>query len=281
MGAAIKAPAFRYHGGKFRLAPFVIKHFPPHKTYVESFGGAAGVLLQKPRAYAEIYNDLDGDVVNFFQIVRDPSTRARLIEAVVMTPYSRAEFEQSYLETDDPLERARRLCIRASMGFGSAGATKGTTGFRVDSKRAYGTAQHLWAKYPENIAVIGERFSGVLVEQRTAIEVMQQHDSPDTLHYVDPPYLPETRCKTGNRFYRHEMSVDQHIELLRSLKDLRGMVIVSGYPSDLYSLELDGWHINTTNARISSARGAAVRTECLWINQFCVDRLNGAGLFEE
>jgi len=275
----VRNPAFRYHGGKFRLAPWVIRHFPPHVTYVEAFGGAAGVLLQKPRAYAEIYNDLDGDVVNFFRVVRDPVTRSRLIEATVMTPYSRAEFEESYLPTDEPVERARRLCVRASMGFGSAGATKGTMGFRIDSKRAYSTAQHIWAAYPAGIGDVGERFLSVLIESRPAIEVMRQHDSPDTLHYIDPPYLPETRVAGSNRFYRHELTVDQHIELLRACCSLKGMVVISGYPSALYSLELEGWYANTTKSRISAGRGTSLRTECLWLNPHCFDRLNSAGLF--
>jgi len=84
----IDRPVLRYHGGKFRIAPWVIEHFPPHRTYVEPFGGAAGVLLQKPRAYSEIYNDLDSDVVNFFQVLRDPAQLDRLLQACAATPYA-------------------------------------------------------------------------------------------------------------------------------------------------------------------------------------------------
>lgn len=276
---AITSPAFRYHGGKFRLAPWIIDHFPPHRTYVEPFGGAAGVLLQKPRAYAEIYNDLDDDVFNFFAVVRDPIARARLIESLVITPYARREFDLAYVATDDAIERARRLCIRASMGFGSAGATKGTTGFRLDSKRAYGTAQHVWAAFPANVAAVGERFTGVLIENRPAIDVMRQHDDDSTLHYVDPPYVHETRTRPRTGGYRHEMTDDQHRELLAALKALRGMVIVSGYPTELYDLELEGWHRNFTAARISAVRGTKLKTECIWMNPLCFERLNQGGLF--
>ena len=112
MTDTITRPALRYHGGKFRLAPWVIKHFPPHQCYVEPFGGAASVLLLKPRAYAEVYNDLDADIVNFFAVLRDPAARARLVDACRLTPYARQEFEQAYEPNDCAIERARRTAIR-------------------------------------------------------------------------------------------------------------------------------------------------------------------------
>ncbi len=127
---AVSKPSMRYHGGKFRVADWIMSHFPPHSTYVEPFGGSAGVMLQKSPVYAEIYNDLDGDVVNYFRVVRDPVLREELVAACVMTPYARAEFHEAYQPTADPVEKARRLLVRASMGFGSAGATKASTGFR-------------------------------------------------------------------------------------------------------------------------------------------------------
>lgn len=264
----ISSPAFRYHGGKFRLAPWVLQRFPPHDVYVEPFGGAAGVLLQKPRCYAEVYNDLDGDIVNFFRVVRDPANRAQLIEACALTPYARAEFEQAWEPTDDAIERARRLVIRAQMGFGSAGATKGATGFRIDTRRKYGTAQHLWASFGDGLARIGERLAGVMIENRPAIEVMRQHDGPDTLHYVDPPYLHSTRVMQSGKagYYRHEMDEQQHHELLDALLRLQGKVVVSGYPSPLYDNRLRSWAKHETSARISAGRGTALRTECLWIS---------------
>lgn len=277
-------PAIRYHGAKFRIAPWVIRHFPPHTCYVEPFGGAAGVLLQKPRAYAEVYNDLDGDVVNFFRVLRDPEQRRQLIEACALTPYARAEFDLAWEPAADPVEAARRMAVRASMGFGSAGATKGSTGFRIDTKRAYGTAQHIWQDYPVNLAQVGERFQGVLIENRPAIEVMRAHDAPDVLHYVDPPYMHETRSMGGgSRCYRHEMTDSDHAELLQALGALRGMVVVSGYDSALYRDMLGGWATNSTAARISAGRGGATKTEVLWLNHACQERLHGAsgGLFQE
>ena len=276
----IKSPVIRYHGGKFRLAPWVLQHFPPHACYVESFGGAAGVLMQKPRSYAEVYNDLDGDVVNLFRVLQDPVMRLDLTERLVFTPYSREEFELSWVQSTDPVERARRTIIRAQMGFGSAGATKGVTGFRIDTKRQYGTAQSLWAKYPEQIAVIGQRLTGVLIENRPAVEVIPAHDGPNTLHFVDPPYVLSTRydaAKSG-RYYRHEMSDADHQALLAHLLNVKGMVALSGYMSEIYMDQLQGWSMNTVSARISAGRGSSTRQECLWLNPACMDALQQTGL---
>ena len=94
---AVPRPALRYHGAKWRLAPWVIGHMPPHKVYVEPYGGAAGVLLRKPRSYSEVYNDLDGDIVTLFRVLRDPMRREALIEALTLTPYAREEFELAEL----------------------------------------------------------------------------------------------------------------------------------------------------------------------------------------
>ncbi|HXD37839.1 MAG TPA: DNA adenine methylase [Rhodanobacter sp.] len=278
----VVCPALRYHGAKFRLSGWIQQFFPPHKRYVEPFGGAAGVLLQKPRAYAEIYNDLDGDVVNFFRVLRNPLARSRLIEQCTLTPYARAEFDEAWEPTTEPVERARRIAIRAQMGFGSAGASKGITGFRIDTRRAYGTAQQLWAEYPAAIAAAGERFTGVLVENRPAIDVMRQHDGADVLHFVDPPYMHETRVMNAGKAgcYRHEMTDEQHGELLDALLELEGYVVLSGYPSTLYRDKLSGWQFFETRSRISAGRGTVLRTECVWINPACSAALQSAeGLF--
>ena len=147
MSKGIKHPAIRYHGGKFRLAPWIIGYFPEHRCFVEPFGGAASVLLRKEPSEAEVYNDLDGDVVNLFRVLRDPIASRSLIDACALTPYSRTEFQCAYAPTCDPVEQARRLIVRATMGFGSAGATKGSTGFRLDTKCNSSTAQRVWARW--------------------------------------------------------------------------------------------------------------------------------------
>lgn len=278
-----KRPVLRYHGGKFRLAPWVIKHFPPHRCYVEPFGGAAGVLVQKDRAYAEVYNDLDGDIVNLFRVLREPGQCVRLIDMLLLTPYARDEFEAAYELADDPIERARRTLVRAEMGFGSAGATKGRTGFRIDTRRKYGTAQGLWAKFPESLALVCDRLRGVMIENRPAIDIIRQHDAADVLFYVDPPYMMSTRYVGARhgRYYDCEMTAPDHVELLELLRSVDGMVVLSGYSTPEYSEALQGWALATTEARISGARGTSLRTECLWLNPACSAAIDRAGIFGE
>jgi len=228
-----------------------------------------------------VYNDLDGDIVSLFRVLQGDHTRAALFHAVTLTPYAREEFELAWVATDDPVERARRTIIRAQMGFGSAGATKGKTGFRIDTKREYGTAQALWAEYPASIASIGQRLSSVLIENRPAIEVMKAHDADTTLHYVDPPYMHDTRYKgaSSGRYYRHEMDDTQHAELLSALLELEGMVVISGYPCELYSDMLQGWEQRTTSARISACRGTGLRTESIWLNPACTKHERQSDMF--
>ncbi|ELI7108410.1 DNA adenine methylase [Salmonella enterica] len=264
----IKHPVMRYHGGKFRLASWIISHFPKHRCYVEPFGGAASVLLKKEPSEAEVYNDLDSDVVNLFQVLRNPSESIALAQACALTPYSRTEFYNAYEKTEDNLERARRMIIRASMGFGSAGATKGKTGFRLDTKRNCATAQNIWARQPDNLVAVASRFAGVLVENRDAIQCMKDHDTPTTLHFVDPPYMHETRVGVRkNSAYRHELDNQQHIQLINELKKLEGMVILCGYDSELYNNVLKDWKRVTRSTSACGRAGSVNRIECLWINE--------------
>lgn len=153
------------------------------------------------------------------------------------------------------------------MGFGSAGATKGKTGFRLDTKRNCATAQRIWARYPDNLAAVGSRFAGLLVENRDAIQCMRDHDIPSTLHFVDPPYVPDTRVDVDkNRTYRFEMTRDEHAELLRVLNTLQGMVVTCGYNSDLYNDMLTGWKRVSKTTAANGFSGSVQCTECLWIN---------------
>lgn len=264
-----RRPVLRWHGGKWLLAPWIIKHLPSHRVYVEPFGGAASVLMRKPRTYAEVYNDLDQGVVSLFRVLR--SDRAgELIGALRLTPFARREFEGSYGETDDPVESARHLVIRSFMGFGSNGHNPMVrTGFRANSNRAGTTPARDWVNYPDNLCLVVKRLQGVIVENRDAMECMGQHDGPETLHYVDPPYLPETRSqktrrgKTRYHVYQHELTKDGHLELLGFVKGLRGMVVLSGYPAPMYDDALEGWRRVEREALADRARA---RTEVLWLN---------------
>ena len=118
----VTRPAMRYYGGKWLLAPWIIGHFPAHRTYVEPFGGAASVLLRKPRSAAEVYNDLDGEIVNMFRVLRSPAQARELIRLVRLTPFARTEYEDAYLSDGDPIEQARRTLLRSFAGFGADSA---------------------------------------------------------------------------------------------------------------------------------------------------------------
>lgn len=264
-------PILRWHGGKWLLAEWIISHLPKHRVYVEPFGGAASVLLRKQRSYAEIYNDLDGEVVNLFRVTRDHGGALR--HAIELTPFSRDEFVLSYECCEDPLEQARRTVIRSFMGFGSNAHNK-ATGFRANSNRSGTTPAHDWANYPGALDAIVQRLRGVCIENRGAIEVMLAHDGDETVHYVDPPYVSSTRDKGTD--YRHEMTDSQHVELAATLHSLRGTVVLSGYKSDLYDGLYSDWN---RIERVALADGAKPRIEVLWISR--VDLQNDLFAFEE
>lgn len=264
-----KRPLLRYHGGKWKLADWIIAQFPEHRVYVEPFGGGASVLLRKPRARAEIYNDVDGEIVNIFRVMRDRG--AELIDKLRLTPFARAEFELSRERTADPIEQARRSIVRSFMGYGTTmtriNVTDGEiqrTGFRRLRRDSTTTAAD-WANLPEHFEVIRQRLQGVTIEQSDACRVMLEHDSAETLHYVDPPYVHSTRSARAGRSrhgYRFELTDEQHEELGRVLNGLQGAVIVSGYASELYEELFAGWD---RLERGHHALNAADRTEVLWM----------------
>lgn len=266
----------RYHGGKWRLAPWIISHFPEHRVYTEAYGGGASVLMRKPRTYAEVYNDLDGEIVNLFEVARDRGDE--LLRAVTLTPYSRADFHLAFERTDDPVERARRTAFRSFAGFGgnltraNRDQTPQRTGFRrysATDRRA--TPAGDWYNWPAGLSQIIARLRGVIIEQRDALAILEEHDGVDTLHYVDPPYVHATRGYSAggsHRGYRFEMSDDDHRALAERLHSLRGMVVVSGYRCPLYDKLFGGW---TRLDRAHVADGARKRTESLWLSRACDD----------
>lgn len=264
-----KRPVLRYHGGKWKLAPWIISHFPPHRIYVEPYGGGGSVLMQKQRSYSEVYNDLWGVVVNVFRVLRDPVQAAELERQIRLTPFAREEFEATgddvLSQIADPIELARLTIFRSFAGFGSAATNaKHATGFRSNSSRSGTTPAHDWANYPNCMRAFTERLQGVIIENRPALDVIASHDASDALLYVDPPYVHATRnMKRGNAAYACEMSDDDHREMAEVLKKCDGMVVVSGYRCDLYDELFDGWR------RVDHAThgdGATDRVECLWLS---------------
>ncbi len=267
----IYRPLLRYHGGKWRLAPWIISHFPAHRTYTECFGGGASVLLRKPRSYAEIYNDLDSEIVNLFKMVRDHGKE--LSKSVEFTPFARDEFKLSYRPSNDPMEQARRTLVRCGMGFGSSAMnTANVTGFRGSATRTGTHPARDWQNQPSNLPKIMERLRGVVIENKDALELMQYHDNPKALHYVDPPYVHSSRTwSKAKECYKHELTDDQHRNIAKVLHSLKGAVIISGYETDLYNELYGDWQKVTTTALADCAQK---RVECLWLRNVERDLLN-------
>ena len=271
-GIAVVRPILRYHGGKWILAEWIISCFPPHRVYVEPFGGAASVLLQKRRSYCEVYNDLDGEVVNLFRIARDRGNE--LIEKLRLTPFARDEYALSFEICEEPLEQARRTVVRSFMGFGSNSLNRSIrSGFRANFNRSGTTPAHDWANLPGAYEAIIERLRGTVIENREASEVIRAHDGRETLIYADPPYVHQTRSTMmhGAHGYNHEMTNEQHLELATVLNSVQGAVVLSGYESDLYRDLYPGWKMIQREA---FADGAKERTECLWFNDAAASGLS-------
>lgn len=267
-------PLVRYHGGKWKLAPAIMAYFPEHRAYVEPFGGGGSILLRKPRSYAEVYNDLDGEMVNLFRVVRDRGAELRaLLES---TPFAREEYRGAFELAEDPLEMARRTMIRSFMGFGSNAILRSIkSGFRSNSNRSGTTPAHDWANYPGCLDAIVARLKGVVIESADAMKIMLQHDGIETLHYCDPPYVHATRTQVshGNHGYNHEMTDEQHEAFLEGVSGLQGMVVISGYSTELYDSVLADWQ----RVEIAAlADGARPRTEVLWINRSAARMLENA-----
>jgi DNA adenine methylase len=250
----IERPVLRYHGG-----------------------GAASVLMQKPRCYAEVYNDKWDTVVNVFNVLRDEIAAAELERVLRLTPFSRKEFqkcgEMDLINVIDPIEKARLTIFRSFAGFGSASTNnKYATGFRSNSNRSGTTPAHDWNNYPDHIQSFVERLKGVTIENSDYIKVIDQQDTKETLFYVDPPYVHSTRnMARGNAAYEHELTDADHIVLAEKLNQVKGMVVLSAYDCDLYNHLYGSWRRILKNTH---ADGARDRVEVLWLNKNCIQEIN-------
>lgn len=261
-------PLLRYFGGKWELAPWVVSHFPPHHTYTEVFGGAASVLFQKQRSEVEIYNDLDSRLVNVMRCLQDEEEARRLARKLSLTPWSREEFEKAYAVLARPHNHSSDMLAWATIvvsfqGYGSGGLRRELCcGWRAKDGGANGhAAADAWVNYPAEISAFCARLQGVVIEHRNALEVLPVHDRRDALHFVDPPYVQDSR-KSRHR-YTHDFGDVDHLELSKVLHKLKGAVILSGYPSPLYNKLYRTWRCELRPHR--SVMGGQ-RTECIWLN---------------
>ena len=259
-------PALLYHGGKFAMARQILDYLPPHGCYVEPFGGGAGILLQKTPVAHEVYNDADGDVVNFFRVLRDRPDE--LVRAIELTPYARAELDLSNDLVGDGVERARRFYIRSWQGRGGPTA-QWKFGWRFIYNPAHYRAVDSWNNTDRLWAIVA-RLKLVQIECGGFEDVIRRFDAPDTLFYCDPPYLPHTRSdKWSKDAYKCEMSLEDHALLAEILHRIEGMAVVSHYPCEEYSMMYSGWEMVEFQAKIDTG---GVATEALWLSPMASER---------
>lgn len=265
-------PPFAYYGGKVGLARRIVELMPAHDSYLEPFFGSGAVLFAKQPSRHEIVNDADGDIVNFFEVLRNAPEE---LEAVCrLTPYARDEWAAADLEAQDldAVERARRFWVRVNQSF--AKTHRSTTGWSITTARTQSPPNSVLGRVARFRAV-ADRLMSVTIENTDAIGLLDRFgDDPTVVIYADPPYVHSTR-RSGRRWqakdYTHEMSEDDHIALAEVLNGVSATVILSGYPSELYDELYVGWwqhdyavQVHSSNALTASREG---RTERIWMNR--------------
>jgi DNA adenine methylase len=240
----------------------VIEHFPPHKWYVEPFGGAASVLIRKQPSLTEIYNDVSDVLFNFFSVLREPELRKRLIDLLTLTPVSRLDFERCIqYEGDDPVELARAFFVVINLGRRHSWETQTKGGFETRRWKSSANTSHNFQGLVANLAEVAARFRDVILEHEDAFKIIDMGDSPDTLFYCDPPYPASTR--THKHEYASEMTDLKHKQLADKLHSIEGKAVLSGYSCEL----LDNLYKDWKRYDISSTNLANQQVvESIWVS---------------
>lgn len=250
----------QYPGSKWRIAKQIVSLLPPHHTYLEPYFGSGAVLFNKSRSDIETINDLDENVVNFFQWLKnDPE---KLAHELWYIPYSHSVYNNAVQnKAQNSLEQAVNYCIMLNMGHGfrTGGPVSGWKSDIHGRERAY--AAKNWASLPSRLEEAAARLRGVQIECMPALELIQKYRYKDVLLYLDLPYVLSSRA--GGLQYAKEMSDADHEKLLEVILDHPGPVVLSGYDSDLYRNMLKDWHRIELESRTQSH---ARRTEVIWTN---------------
>lgn len=249
----------KYPGSKWSLADWIISYFPKHHSYLEPFFGSGAVLFNKPRSNIETVNDLDNNVVNLFECIRE--NPKKLASMIHMTPYARKVYERAYEEfPEDKFEAALNFYVRLNMGYGfrTSGERVGWKNDIQGRERSY--ASQDWCNLPEKIMQAAERLRGVQIENRPAVELIERFNFENVLIYCDPPYMLKTR---HGKQYRCEMDDKDHEILLRLLLQHKGPVLISGYDTDLYRDMLGDWN---RYENVSYSQVCSKKQEVLWMN---------------
>lgn len=259
--------AFGWYGGKYSHLDWLLPLLPRTIHYCEPFGGSAALLINREPSPVETYNDLDGEVVNFFHVLREQ--KEALIEAIGLTPFSRAEFEAAINEPTAKLanlERARRFYIRARQvrtGLAQKASAGRWAHCVLTSRAGMAGAVSRWLGAVEDLPFIAQRLLRVQIEHAPAIDVIQRYDSEEILYYCDPPYPHSTRGDANA--YAYEMTDDQHRELAGVLRNVKGKVALSGYQCDLMEELYGDWQRIEAEERITHSVKSP-RQEVLWMN---------------
>ena len=254
----------RWPGAKWRLADWIINMFPRHAVYCEPFFGSGAVFFKKTRSGTETINDIDGNVVNLFRVVRNSADElARVIE---MTPYSREEYRDCYESKGDEIEQARRFLVRTWQAFG--GKTYCSTSWAHDRTNSVFRPKY-WCKLPNRILATVERLKMAQIENMDARELIGMYNRTQTLLYVDPPYLKST--KTQLHYECEFAKPEEHKELLEICKKHKGYLIISSYENDLYNATLAGWEKRSMRTATNAA-GSAVET--VYLNPACTREMS-------
>jgi len=267
VGRRRKRIVFGWYGGKFNHLKWLLPLLPQCHHYCEPFAGSAAVLLNRTPAPVETYNDIDGEIVNFFRVLRNE--KDRLIEMIGLTPFSREEFFKSVSEDEgrlSNLERARRFFVRARQVRTGLAQTASLGRWANCKKTSRAGMSGVVSRWLGSIAVlpgIVERLLRVQIENRPALEVIQLYDDADTLFYCDPPYPHESRG--DSKAYSFEMNNDEHRRLASQLSRINGKAAVSGYRCDLMDTLYRGWRCHEA-PRKKCHSIKKERQEALWTN---------------
>lgn len=265
--------AFGWYGGKFSHLDWLLPLLPATQHYCEPFGGAAAVLLNRQPSPVETYNDIDGELVNFFRVLRDQQDA--LIEAIGLTPFSREEFELAISEPPEnvtELERARRFFVRARQvrtGLAQTASAGRWAHCVLTSRAGMAGAVSRWLGSVEGLSEIVQRLLRVQIEHAPAIEVIQRYDSPETLFYCDPPYPHDSRGDA--KAYGYEMTDEDHRELSTILHKVRGKVAISGYRGRLMDELYWDWNLVEAPEKLAPSIKKP-RAEALWVNYDIYER---------
>jgi DNA adenine methylase len=262
-----KLIAFGWYGGKFSHLDWLLPLLPECHHYCEPFAGSAAVLLNRDPSPVETYNDIDGELVNFFRVLREQ--KEGLIEAIGLTPFSRAELYiavNTNGERLSELERARRFFVRARQartGLAQTASLGRWANCMNTSRAGMAGAVSRWLGSVRMLPEIALRLLRVQIENRAATKVIELYDSHGTLFYCDPPYVHSTRG--DSKAYRFEMDDKAHMELAAALKGIKGKAAVSGYRCDLMDAVYQGWRRADAPAKKCHSV-KKTRHEALWMN---------------